>query len=100
VLNRMNTAMITFNWKMAEREIPTLREAIISITLFSIYIVVWRFILYRLPILYTWKTADESATANERARGYVVGENNEPATAGLYRSRMEDGIIRPARQWP
>jgi Ni/Fe-hydrogenase subunit HybB-like protein len=100
VLNRMNTAMITFNWKMAEREIPTLREAIISITLFSIYIVVWRFILYRLPILYTWKTADESATANEAARGYVVGENNEPATAGLYRSRMEDGIIRPARQWP
>jgi hypothetical protein len=98
VLNRLNTGLITFNWKMAEREIPTLREAIISITLFSIYIVVWRFILYRLPILYTWKTADERATVP--ARGYVTGGDQVPAMAGSYRSRMEEGIIRPARQWP
>jgi hypothetical protein len=98
VLNRLNTGLITFNWKLAEREIPTWREAIISLTLFSIYIVVWRFILYRLPILYTWKTADERATAT--ARGYVTGGSAEPVIAGTYRSRMEEGIIRPARQWP
>ncbi len=98
VLNRLNTGLITFNWKLAEREIPTWREAIICVTLFSIYIVVWRFILYRLPILYTWKTADERATAP--ARGYVTGGNAEPAMAGSYRSRMEEGIVRPARQWP
>jgi hypothetical protein len=98
VLNRLNTAMITFNWKLAEREIPTWQEVIISVTLFSIYIVVWRFILYRLPILYTWKTADERATVP--ARGYVTGGEQVPAMAGSYRSRMEEGIIRPARQWP
>jgi hypothetical protein len=92
--------MITFNWKLAEREIPTWREAIISITLFSIYIVVWRFILYRLPILYTWKTAAEIATVKDTARYYVPGEDTEPATVGSYRSRMEEGIVRPARQWP
>jgi Ni/Fe-hydrogenase subunit HybB-like protein len=63
VLNRVNTAMITFNWKLAEREIPHWREAIISLALFCVYIVVYRFILYRLPILYAWKTADELAVA-------------------------------------
>ena len=55
ILNRMNTAMICFNWKLAEREIPHWREAIIAVTIFAIYIVVYRFILYRLPILYKWK---------------------------------------------
>jgi hypothetical protein len=100
VLNRLNTGLITFNWKLAEREIPTWREAIISITLFSIYVVVWRFILYRLPILYTWKTADELATATVPARGYVTGGETEPAMAGTYRSRIDEGMSRPAEQWP
>jgi hypothetical protein len=91
--------MITFNWKMAEREIPTLREAIISITLFSIYIVTWRFLLYRLPILYTWKTADERAIAP--ARGYVTEGNAEPSMAGSYRSRINDNVAWIAsQQWP
>jgi Ni/Fe-hydrogenase subunit HybB-like protein len=63
VLNRVNTAIITFNWKLPEREIPHWREAIISVTIFCIYIVVYRFILYRLPILYQWKTQDEPAVA-------------------------------------
>jgi hypothetical protein len=100
VLNRLNTGLITFNWKLAEREIPTLREVIICVTLFSIYIVVWRFILYRLPILYTWKTADESVAVKESTRYYVPGGDGEPATAGTYRSRMEEGIARPTPQWP
>jgi len=100
VLNRLNTGLITFNWKLAEREIPTLREAVICVTLFSIYIVVWRFILYRLPILYTWKTADESVAVKESTRYYVPGGDGEPAIAGTYRSRMEEGIARPTPQWP
>jgi len=100
VLNRMNTAMFTFNWKLGVREIPHWREIIITITLFAIYIVVYRFILYRLPILYTWKTAEEPATANETANGYVVEGRPSPAMEVTYRSRMEEGISRPARQWP
>src|SRR5512144_1189866 len=60
VLNRMNTAMFTFNWKLPEREIPHWREVVICITLYAIYITVYRFILCRLPILYQWKTADET----------------------------------------
>jgi hypothetical protein len=98
VLNRLNTSLITFNWKLAEREIPTWQEFVMAITLFSIYIVVWRFLLCRLPILYTWKTADESATV--RARGYVPGKETEPVIAGSYRSRIEDRAGFPAQQWP
>jgi len=55
VLNRLNTALITFNWKLPEREIPHVYEFVIAITVFAIYITVYRFILYRLPILYKWK---------------------------------------------
>jgi Ni/Fe-hydrogenase subunit HybB-like protein len=55
-LNRLNTALITFNWKLYQ-EIPHWREVVICITIYALYIVTYRFILYRLPILYTWKPA-------------------------------------------
>jgi Ni/Fe-hydrogenase subunit HybB-like protein len=60
VLNRLNTALITFNWKLYQ-EIPHWREVMICITVYALYIVTYRFILYRLPILYTWKKEEESA---------------------------------------
>lgn len=68
VLNRVNTAMITFNWKLAEREIPHWREVAIAITIYAIYIVVYRFILYRLPIFYKWKTVEVPVEAREGVR--------------------------------
>ena len=90
VLNRMNTAMFTFNWKLPEREIPHWREVVICITLYAIYITVYRFILCRLPILYQWKTADE--TVPELAPGYAYSarEKAAPAAAGTYRSQVEE----------
>lgn len=57
VLNRLNTALITFNWKLYQ-EIPHWREVMIVITIYTLYIVTYRFILYRLPILYTWKNPE------------------------------------------
>jgi len=53
-LNRLNTALIAFNWKLYQ-EFPHWREVMIVITIYTLYIVTYRFILYRLPILYTWK---------------------------------------------
>ncbi|MBE9520049.1 MAG: polysulfide reductase [Proteobacteria bacterium] len=53
-LNRLNTALITFNWKLYQ-EIPHWREVVIVITVYTLFIVTYRFILYRMPILYTWK---------------------------------------------
>lgn len=53
-LNRLNTALITFNWNLYQ-EIPHWREVTIVITVYATYIVVYRAILARMPILYTWK---------------------------------------------
>ena len=61
ILNRLNTALVTFNWKLYQ-EIPHVYEVLISITIFAIYIAVYRFILNRLPILYAWKTQPAEAT--------------------------------------
>ncbi|MCP3932065.1 MAG: polysulfide reductase NrfD, partial [Bacteroidetes bacterium] len=54
LLNRLNTALICFNWKLYQ-EIPRWQEVWITFTVFAIYFMVYRFILYRLPILYEWK---------------------------------------------
>jgi Ni/Fe-hydrogenase subunit HybB-like protein len=60
LLNRLNTALIAFNWKLYQ-EIPHISEIIISITIFAIYIATYRFILNRLPILYEWKAQTQEA---------------------------------------
>jgi Ni/Fe-hydrogenase subunit HybB-like protein len=52
--NRINTALIGFNWYMFQ-EIPHWKEVVITITIFTLYLATYRFILYRLPILYEWK---------------------------------------------
>ncbi|PLX40517.1 MAG: polysulfide reductase [Deltaproteobacteria bacterium] len=54
VFNRLNTALFTFNWKLYP-ELPHIGETIIVVTVFTIYLLVYRFLLYRLPILYQWK---------------------------------------------
>jgi Ni/Fe-hydrogenase subunit HybB-like protein len=89
VLNRINTAIVTFNWKLPEREIPPWRELLITVTLFSIYIVVYRFILYRLPVLYTWKTETEQIAAVGTVNGYTKEVIPNPAT-GTYGSCSEE----------
>jgi Ni/Fe-hydrogenase subunit HybB-like protein len=80
-LNRLNTALITFNWKLSEREIPHWREVAICLTVYSIYIVVYRFILYRLPIFYQWRTQEEFALAYVPATESTNLKNTEPALA-------------------
>ncbi len=57
-LNRLNTSLITFNWKLYQ-DIPHIKEVIITITLYAIFIATYRFILYRLPILYTWQSSEK-----------------------------------------
>lgn len=53
-LNRLNTALITFNWNLYQ-EIPHWREVVIVFTVYATYIVVYRAVLARMPILYAWK---------------------------------------------
>ncbi len=62
LLNRLNTALIAFNWNLYQ-EIPHMLEVIISITIFAIYVTTYRFILNRLPILYQLKNSPVEAEA-------------------------------------
>lgn len=59
LLNRLNTALIAFNWELYQ-EVPHLFEVIITITIFALYIATYRFILNRLPILYQFKNRFEA----------------------------------------
>jgi len=87
VLNRLNTSMICFNWKLPYREIPHWREAIISITLFAIYIVVYRFILYRLPILYAWREELVPQTVAEPVPVKVpIGWRDDPLPTASFKN--------------
>ena len=70
-------------WKLYQ-EIPHLFEVIITVTIFCIYIVVYRFILYRLPILFAWKEQPEEALAAETARPAPIRTTPSPAGA-MYR---------------
>ena len=82
-LNRLNTALITFNWQLYQ-EIPHIFEVIIAVTIFAIYIVVYRFLLYRLPILYSWKTQEQEALAADVVK--AAPTTTSPSTAGaMYR---------------
>ncbi len=54
IWNRINTSMIVFNWKLYQ-EIPHWKEVWIAVTILALYFLTYRFILYRLPVLYEWK---------------------------------------------
>jgi len=58
LLNRLNTALIAFNWQLYQ-EIPHYLEFIVAITIFAIYVATYRFILARLPILYKHRSQAE-----------------------------------------
>jgi Ni/Fe-hydrogenase subunit HybB-like protein len=90
ILNRMNTSMFTFNWKLPEREIPHWREIVICITIYSIYIAVYRFILCRLPILYQWKTADEVVPVHAPAKVHLAAEKPATVLAESYRCSVDE----------
>lgn len=54
IWNRLNTSMVAYNWNLYA-EIPHWKEVWICITIYSLYFLTYRFILYRLPIIYEWK---------------------------------------------
>lgn len=80
VLNRLNTALITFNWKLYQ-EIPHFLEIIIAITIFFIYIATYRFILNRLPILYAWKAQVDEVPAEVAMPASPEREQDIPVRA-------------------
>lgn len=53
IWNRLNTVLVCYNYQHYQ-EIPTLKEFWLVITILAFYFIVYRFILYRLPVLFCW----------------------------------------------
>ncbi len=51
VFNRFNVSMIGFNWTLPHREIPHWKEFFIAMTIITIGVLVFRWIVSRLPVL-------------------------------------------------
>lgn len=52
VLNRLNVAMVAFNWNAAQRYVPSAGEIMTSITIITLGVLVFRFVVNRMPILH------------------------------------------------
>lgn len=53
VWNRLNTSLICFNYQLYQ-DIPHWKEIWITVTIYALYFVTYRFIVYRLPIVFEW----------------------------------------------
>jgi Ni/Fe-hydrogenase subunit HybB-like protein len=52
ILNRVNVSMIALNWQEADRYIPHWMEIAVTITVITLGLLTFRFIVNRMPILY------------------------------------------------
>jgi Ni/Fe-hydrogenase subunit HybB-like protein len=62
VLNRLNVSLIAFNWHLplSERYFPNWKEIFISVFLVTVGILIYRFIVTKMPILYEHPDYKES----------------------------------------
>ncbi|RPJ80789.1 MAG: Ni/Fe-hydrogenase cytochrome b subunit [Acidobacteria bacterium] len=52
VVNRLNLSVISFNWNAAERYVPSAIEVLISVTIVTIGVMTYRWIVNRMPVLH------------------------------------------------
>jgi Ni/Fe-hydrogenase subunit HybB-like protein len=52
VVNRLNVSVITFNWNAPERYLPSALEILISVTIVTIGVTTYRWIVNRMPVLH------------------------------------------------
>jgi Ni/Fe-hydrogenase subunit HybB-like protein len=52
VVNRLNVSIVAFNWNAAERYVPSLAEVVVSVTLVTMGVLVFRWIVNRMPVLH------------------------------------------------
>lgn len=53
IWNRLNTAIYCFNYNLYQ-EVPHWKELWLTVTLYALYFITYRFIVYRLPIVFDW----------------------------------------------
>ncbi len=59
IWNRLNTSIYCFNYQMYQ-EVPHWKEVWLTVTLYALYFVIYRFIVYRLPIVFDWEAKNTS----------------------------------------
>jgi hypothetical protein len=52
VLNRLNVSVITYRWNQAERYVPDWQEVAITLTIVTVGLLTFRWIVNRMPILH------------------------------------------------
>jgi len=52
IFNRLNVSIFAFNWQMTERYIPSWMEITITITIITVGLLTFRWIVNRMPVLY------------------------------------------------
>ena len=60
VLNRLNVSVVALNWQAPDRYVPSWMEVAISLTMVTIGILLFRWIVNRMPILRAPRAADRS----------------------------------------
>ncbi len=53
IWNRLNTVLVCYNYRL-HQEIPHWKELWVVLTILAIYFIFYRFILYRIPVLFRW----------------------------------------------
>jgi len=54
VWNRLNTVMICYNYRLYQ-EVPHWKELWVVVTVLCFYFIAYRFVLYRIPVLFLWR---------------------------------------------
>jgi len=52
ILNRFNVSLIAFNWNVADRYFPSVGEVLTSLTIVTIGVLVFRWIVNRMPVVH------------------------------------------------
>jgi Ni/Fe-hydrogenase subunit HybB-like protein len=52
IINRLNVSLIAFNWSIPKRYVPSWMEIIVSITLITLGLLAFRWIVNRMPVLH------------------------------------------------
>jgi Ni/Fe-hydrogenase subunit HybB-like protein len=65
LLNRFNVSLIAFNWTLPNRYVPAPAEVLISLTIVTLGVIVFRWIVSRMPVLPTRRCARTDEAMNE-----------------------------------
>jgi Ni/Fe-hydrogenase subunit HybB-like protein len=88
ILNRLNISLITFNWNLPNREVFNPTEAIVVVSVLTIEVLVYRWIVNRMPVLRDhpdYLDTVESTPVRQPAHEDVPTSVRVPVEAGVRR---------------